>query len=54
MLRIALALLCWLGILAAAPASTAEPRNFISTGELAEHLDLLDRPDIEGAQVVYP
>ena len=52
--RFALALLCWLGILAASPAAADEPRNFIYTGELAEHLDLLDRPDIEGAQVIYP
>ena len=52
--RFALALLCWLGILAASPAAADEPRNFIYTGELAENVDLLDRPDIEGAQVIYP
>ena len=54
MRRVALALLCWLGVFAAVPAHAAEPRNFIYTGDLAEHLDLLERPDIEGAQVVYP
>jgi hypothetical protein len=52
--RIAITLLCWLGILAASPAVADEPRNFIYTGELAENVALLDRPDIEGAQVVYP
>ena len=52
--RLALALLCWIGLVAATPAA-ADPRNFIYTGpgELEAHLDLLDRPDIAGAQVIY-
>ncbi|MBB3035480.1 hypothetical protein [Alteriqipengyuania lutimaris] len=57
MRAIALSLLCWLGMLCAAPASAGEdPRNFIYTGpgELEANTDLLDRPDVEGAQVVYP
>jgi len=53
MRRIVLALLCWLGLFAAT-AAAAEPRNFIYTGDLAKNVDLLDRPDIDGAQVVYP
>ena len=52
--KLLVALLCWLG-LAAAPAAAAEPRDFIYTGhgELEAHLALLDRPDIDGVQIVY-
>ncbi len=52
--RIAIALIFWLAILAT-PAAAKDPRNFIYTGagELQARIDLLDRPDIEGAQVVY-
>ena len=54
--RIAIALIFWLGILAVPSAANENPRNFIYTGagELQARTDLLDLPDIEGAQVVYP
>ena len=54
MTNLAAVLLCWLGLLAAVPAAASEePRDFIYTGDLAENVDLLDRRDIEGAQVIY-
>lgn len=39
----------------AAGAAAAEPQNFLYTtnGELAAHEAILERPDIEGAQIVY-
>jgi hypothetical protein len=42
-------------LLLCASASAAEPRNFLfmGAGELQEHANLISRPDVEGAQVVY-
>jgi len=42
-------------LLAAPPAANAAPANFVytSAGELAAAAAILERPDIEGAQVVY-
>lgn len=47
--RIALLLLTSLGVQA------AEPQNFlfVGTGDLAEHEKLIERPDINGVQIVY-
>lgn len=45
-----------LSALVAAPAaSLAAPLNYLytSSGELTEHLELLERPDIQGVQIVY-
>ena len=48
-----LALAIFLPHVVSYPATAEEPRNFIYTGDLSEHAELLDRSDIEGAQVIY-
>ena len=46
---------CALALLAACPARTAEPQNFLflDADDMADHRDLLARPDIKGGQIIY-
>ena len=47
---------CALALLAASPARAAEPANFLflDADDMADHRDLLARPDIAGGQIIYP
>lgn len=47
--------LCLLALLASYPARAAEPANFLflDADDMADHRDLLRRPDIAGGQIIY-